>query len=134
MIETIKSPSTIIQRQSGTEGPSHDPYGYTRYTFLKNGLRTDLHLGLGISLDLPTGVRYQGGDSDIDHLTKVFEEVTGLRVKTIDKAVDRIHYAEHCSCGSRKLREREGFPGETLLICVKCGDIVGSRFNESAII
>lgn len=116
---------------TGREGPSYDPYGYTEYVVRVNGVNTILHAGLDeyISVD---GLRLNYG---YEHLDLLFESLTGLAPSRVEKIYNMRKYPTKCPhCGSRKLKDTQGFPGESLTVCGDCNEIIGCDFDESAII
>jgi hypothetical protein len=130
--------ATLAMRQ-GWEGPRHDPYGYTDFVWVDTGghARVVYHQG-GLAewcevRDL-TGVL---GEVQLDYATggnavDLFRCYTGL---TPVQAV-RAWYKRRarCKCGWRQFRWERGYPGETLQVCTRCGNVVDTDFDESAII
>lgn len=104
----------------------------------RNGDTVTLHEGLGDWL------RVNGAVKDVQRTTSsgfqlpecperlVFVSLTGYAPEQLRRFVDRAQ--SRCrSCGGQRTRSERGHPGETLLVCDRCGDIVGTRFNRSAI-
>lgn len=124
--------NTNISITHGSEGPRHDPYSYTELTVSKGNGWTTVHRGLAEWVE-HCGERTEctGMGMLLDNL---FEDYTGLTIKQAERIVRKIHerpYREHRKHGG--FEWRSGFPGESLCIC-KCGHVVDSSFNESAII
>lgn len=82
--------ATITRRKisvrRGSEGPRHDPYGYTEITVTTNGDVVTYHGGLG------EWVRVNGVKVDDDSLAvMLFERHTGMSVEQAMRAYDRAH-------------------------------------------
>ena len=112
-----------VHVKRGTEGPKHDPYGYTEYSFTTTfGEDVEVHVGLAEYVII-NGLRYING---LDAL------------KTLHMTLDEIEqvYSDqfgHCQkCGSDNITGKAGFPGEVIFVC-ECGAIVDTAFNEAAI-
>jgi hypothetical protein len=82
---------TIWRRQldmrSGSEGPRHDPYGFTELLFTENDTTVRLHMGLGISLTI-NGHSWDGTYGE--KLLK-FKELTGMSHTEFDETYSRLH-------------------------------------------
>lgn len=113
---------------SGTEGPINDPYGWSEYRLGD----VTIHLGLGEWIKVkgevtPTELLGEGG------ALAEFVKLTGYTVKQIERIAT--NFTSRCGkCGSKKLEDRSGFPGETLVCCTVCECICHTRFNPEAII
>jgi hypothetical protein len=119
-----------LTRNTGSEGPSHDPYSYTEQTVEKDGKTVTLHLGLAEWLKVD-GKRTEG---DAGPLAAEFEKLTGFNPETFDVAYDAIHDPEHCpKCQSTERKTESGMPGEKFLVCGSCGEIIDTRFNRREI-
>ncbi len=127
-----------IYRCTGSEGPSHDPYGWECWTLERKYKGKDITAVLrqGIGLDLSiNGEKVQGQSDDTLHI--LFERATGISVSDMEKAFWKAvaYRRSHCwKCGSKDILDVSGHPGETLFICDVCGTIIDGEFNESAII
>lgn len=120
-----------IMIKTGAEGPSYDPYSFTEY-HVSHKKRGDLvlHHGLGSWLEI-NGERREF-HRDPENADYMFEEFLGVSVHALEKACRRCD--SRCrSCGSTEIQDVDGFPGETLYVCCKCGDVVGGSFDRSAI-
>lgn len=122
---------TQLSMNRGTEGPAYDPYSYKELNFMKEGLKVTIHQGLAEWIEI-NGVRTDGyGENNIEAM---FKETTGLTTKEFEKAYNRIEHPVKCpKCSSKKRGYESGFPGETFEVCGKCGEILHTHFNESAI-
>jgi hypothetical protein len=128
-LTTVKTASGRLVIKTGSEGPRHDPYGYTETTVERNGVSVTLHEGLGTWLEI--GDRMVTEDETIAR--DFFETHVGYTPEKIQKFIERAR--SRCrSCGGREFRCERGYPGETFSVCVACGDIIASSFNEGAVI
>jgi len=131
-----------VSFRTGTEGPAHDPYSYGEYTF-SLGLRLILriHQGLGEWLEV---IEYDGEGGKYstrfrgDEMVKKFEEVTGWDITKFVDFIEELDKEssefESCpKCGSESIEWTEGFPGESVLMCQSCKEVLDSRFCEEQI-
>jgi len=145
-------------RKSGTEGPRHDPYGYTEITARRNGHAVTLHTGLAVWLKV-NGEMFDAKITkeqklllnqltdewelctvwDPDHSKKEFEayivefeRLIGFTPKQMERWERKAR--SRCRCGSKEFKYVDGYPGEHFTMCVKCDNIVNTYFNESEII
>lgn len=117
--------------KNGTEGPRFDPYSCKEMTVVQNGDRITFHTGLRdfLSVNNETII-----SRNYDKCAEKFKELTGLDERMFLRAYDRINTVTRCpECGSKSFEWVQGYPGEELLICTKCREVVGSNFNESQI-
>lgn len=127
-----RTSSGMLKIKTGTEGPRHDPYSYTETTMERNGDTVTLHEGLGDWLRVNGAVQDVRRSALGSEERRTFVSITGYTPEQLRRFVDRAH--SRCrSCGGQRTRSERGHPGETLLVCDRCGDIVGTRFNRSAI-
>lgn len=133
-------PSTIAERR-GSEGPVHDPYSFHEITVTRqNGRVVTFHSGLGdwLSIQEPgyQPKRIMGGREASGHkMLELFEHWTGLSFDTANRtllAIPGRRRNKH-PCGAKYLNWEAGFPGERLLTCQKCGEILDSRFNRQEV-
>lgn len=116
-----------IQIQTGSEGPRHDPYGYTETTVTRSGGDVvTLHEGLGEWVEV-NGKRFD------QSCYEIFEHVAGITPRIAERVYDR-RRSTCQNCGSRDLGAKRGYPGETFYICMRCDNIVHVDFDRSAII
>lgn len=115
----------------GTEGPRHDPYGYTEYTVQRpNGDSVTLHEGLVVWIEVNSD-RYD--NVEYERAVEMFTKVAGCSPKAAEKAYHRVMYT--CpKCQGTELYGMPGLPGETIMFCVECDVVVCCDFDESAII
>lgn len=115
-----------IRIKSGTEGPRQDPYSYTEY-----------HVrGVVLHLGLAEWIRVQGHDRLPEHGVtplECFERLTGFTPDLLEKAY-RKSISRCRKCGCKRLESQSGFPGEELIVCSRCGEIITTEFHESEII
>ena len=136
-MQTTKTFATgSITLKTGTEGPRHDPYGYSEWIFVRRGKKAILHEGLSewVSIDGQKNTNreiclMEGKDSEIA-ARLMFEKEVGVSLKTLEKV---IHRPKRC-CNKPRITSSPGYPGETLYICANCENIVGGSFNEAAVI
>lgn len=120
--------------ETGSEGPAHDPYGWTEITVTRpNGVCVTIHQGLMCWLRTPEGVQVEFNENDPERLVRIFETYAGVTPDVAVRAYER--YRTMCrKCGSREQEATAGYPGETLYVCVNCNTVVDCTFDESAII
>jgi hypothetical protein len=130
------SKGSHIEIRSGSEGPRHDPYSYQEITVTRqDGREAMIHLGLAAWMTYWDGRIQRKFDDQHEVLFNKFEACIGINpaaaAKVLEKA--RSNKIRHHACGHKHLHEVEGFPGETLLHCSKCGSILDGDFNLSVI-
>lgn len=86
MRQSRNTTSGYIARETGSEGPKHDPYSFTEYTMQRlNGTMT-LHLGLDVWL------RHDGRihrfETEAEYV-ECFERFCGISIAAFEKALDR---------------------------------------------
>jgi hypothetical protein len=70
----------------------------------------------------------------------VQDSFTALAGMPLDKAMHYKYLAEskrrsRClDCGSKRIEEADGYPGEVLFVCRDCKHVVDTEFNEAAVI
>jgi hypothetical protein len=120
----------IKNLRSGTEGPSHDPYGYKAFDLVTQKGSFHIHAGLVLKVtNLKTNeTTYPPEINDVCKLV-------GLTREEYDQTVDQVnHFSDICPhCKGDNLEEVEGYPGETLVICKDCKKVVDSSQNMDAI-
>tara|TARA_R110000803_G_scaffold210841_1_gene284274 strand:- start:3373 stop:3843 length:471 start_codon:yes stop_codon:yes gene_type:complete len=149
----LRSPSFDVFVDTGTVGPSHDPYAYTDTTVVfkkdtrgrKANSAIRIHHGISSYVkEVPRfseqamrdmdGQRFEGLD---EARFRTAQEYFNFQVGFTEKQLDRWwgRYLCRCSkCNNKVLNQLEGFPGETFYQCPDCGKIMGYEFNESAVI
>ena len=118
----------MLFRQTGNEG-RHDPYGYEEFILKLNGKnKAKLHKGLIEYLEV------DGKRIDFPSQEQI-EEAFGLSEKWIERAYQKINQlpkvCPECGCGEFDMVS--GYPGESLVICRNCKEILSCAFNESAV-
>lgn len=130
-----------IMMETGSEGPEHDPYGYSEITVSRNnGDKVTLHSGLivwvevnGKRSDLCSAARPDIMNTPDEECVAIFERYAGVTPQVAERAYLRMQYV--CKdCGVSDLESVSGYPGETFNVCRRCGNVVSSDFNLSAII
>lgn len=131
----IGIPNGSIQIRRGSEGPRHDPYAFTEFTVERRGMTVKLHEGLGDWIKVAW--TKEGKLVEVFRSTHqpqaYFEAFMGFPMKVFQRAMDKITNPRKCRvCGSYRLREESGYPGETFTVCDE-GHIIGCRFNPRAV-
>lgn len=137
----------------GTEGPRHDPYSYDEYTFSfkrPNGKEVPVKLHLGLAeylkvddvdvtrkyLRLTKGRNWIDDNQLYKSIQKYFNKHFHISLIDFFNHIEGEAYGksiEHCQkCGSDELDWKSGYPGESFLVCSKCGNIVESEFDPNA--
>jgi hypothetical protein len=124
--------SNRITIKTGTEGPRHDPYAYTEITVDGRNGRTTYHSGLGEWVQAPDGKEFYPGEGPT--LTYIFKRFVGVVPSVAERFANMAPYKRHAAkCSSRKFETVSGYPGETLVTCSACGEVVETHFNASAV-
>jgi hypothetical protein len=126
-----------VHVRNGTEGPHHDPYGFREYTVQRpSGVRAVLHVGLGTWARVRWRDEYVETEKWDERLAvAMFETACGVSFAALERAVARKksrRYTRH-ACGQRYLRYAQGHPGESFVVCSKCGDVIDSHFDRSVV-
>ncbi|HNW32673.1 MAG TPA: hypothetical protein PKL44_00275 [Candidatus Dojkabacteria bacterium] len=117
---------------TGTEGPKHDPYGYTEYSFTHKGEDIVIHLGLREEMIIGSSKTY-----GYDNITIAFADRFNHTItlsEFLSEVDETMHTPPSCECGCQEGEWVSGFPGEHLYICSKCKNVLDSEFHESEII
>jgi hypothetical protein len=116
-ITTYRTAGGLITLRMGSEGPMHDPYGFTEIKVVRNGHKVIYHQGLGEYLEIDgemllqrqqAKTRLRGAHAFEDKqafIERRFEEATGwslgMVVRAIRKADQRRHrevdYVDVCA-------------------------------------
>lgn len=133
----VKTSRGTLEIKTGTEGPRHDPYSYTEYSIiLPDGREVTMHEGLGEYLKVDGEVVTTGYDN-YHKMLQEFIRLTGIDPHQVEKYRERAKFKRATgSCpegGKHKAVWQHGHPGEHLLICQKCDEILDSRFVRSEI-
>lgn len=132
----IDAPLWYSERR-GTEGPRHDPYGYTELTVQFRGHEVILHEGLAEWLVIdgtmydPKNQMAQLGPRATNR--QMFEAFLGFTPDQLARW-DRKLKSRCRDCGSKSFKYASGYPGEEFVLCADCGQVIDSDFYESAII
>jgi hypothetical protein len=123
----ILNNGTKVSMKTGSEGPNHDPYSFIEYK-IEN---MTIHLGLAEFIKV-----------NKVKVAKTYKECESWLLQNkntkledlIQEIEDALHQPKPCKCGCKEATWRSGFPGEHLLICDNCKDVLDSEFCESEII
>lgn len=124
---------TTIERETGTEGPRHDPYSYTEWEMqLADGRSITVHVGLSEWVRIPSGRAVHCNDSlTVDDVLMTLRWPVDLR--GIERAFEAYREHElraHRKCGGTQ--STTGYPGEHFVFC-KCGAVLDYHFNLSEV-
>lgn len=129
---------TSIEIKTGKEGPRHDPYHYERVTVRRPSQNAEIvyHCG-GLSewLEVRANDRVlTSADTHADCL-QLFEAYVGVPYHVAVKAYRSLPWRRLKAhpCGLTFLVDVNGYPGETLTVCGKCGHVVDNHMDMSAI-
>lgn len=132
---------SAVSLRHGTEGPRHDPYAFTEVTVKRaDGREITAHTGLALWLKVKLAngrfveVEYHSPE-DQKRMWDLFEFHADITIKSAETAfyTRKQNRIRHHGCGRKHLQWVDGYPGESLLHCVKCGDILDAAFDKSAI-
>lgn len=128
----IRHERLTVREKIGHEGPRHDPYGYTELHVKTEDVDVVLHEGLMLYMILG-GVKTMFKEDEYkEQFEKVLVDVTGFTEKQLRRFHDRA--SSRCPEGGYHDTESvDGYPGESLCICCKCGNVVGSYFSIDAV-
>ena len=138
----FKHPRLTCRVKTGTCGPAHDPYDYSELTATTPKGTFTWHHGLGEwlavngrKLKTPAYKRltWQAREAR-QHawLAKQWLRRVGYAQTQIERIAARLR--NRCrQCGCTHFAYQMGMPGETLLICTACSNVVDVYFNEGAI-
>ena len=122
-----------VRVKHGSEGPKHDPYHVTEYLITRaSGDHGSLRMGMGVSLNI--NGRTINEDSE-KKLIERFEKLCGVSMHVLEKTIEGAlarKIRQH-PCGSKHMHNCDGYPGESFLVCHRCGDVIDSQFNRAAI-
>lgn len=127
-----------ITLKTGSEGPKWDPYGYIEIEFTKtDGTIVTYHGGLAewCKVECTDGKKYE--INNLEEASILFKLETGLtpdEAESLYYQIDARKNKQCQKCGSHKVEWQDGYPGEELLVCGKCGEVVNCHFDESAVI
>jgi hypothetical protein len=130
---------TRIVVKEGREGPKHDPYHYEEVTITRlNGTETVYHCGAlaqWIKVRSSDRAVLASADTEADCL-ELFEQYVGVSYKVAVRAHASLPWRRLKAhpCGLTFIVDVNGYPGETLQVCGKCGHVVDSHMDMSAIV
>lgn len=118
-----------IKLKTGSEGPRHDPYGYTEITVdRQDGRVVTLHSGLAYWCKVYLNGKLVLTFDNEQTIEKMFTRFAGIS----SHKAEEIYYARRTicdKCGCNDCHTVNGYPGETLYICNNCDEIVTCDFN-----
>jgi hypothetical protein len=138
---------STISRHTGSEGPAHDPYHFEEIEVVRqDGRWVKAHLGLSTWVKTSEGLtggapltRHPSSSEQhaMSYVAYTFERVAGISLPTAARVVMnapvRAWRAHAKRCDGREVRTESGYPGETFFVCGKCGDVIESHFDRSAV-
>lgn len=118
--------SGFIIRETGSEGPRHDPYSFTEYTIKRGDILIVVHVGLSEwikSNDMPWTMVSPD---------EAVRSVLGISMHKLERIMHTMRCPDH---GTRWIISTDGMPGETFYMCdlLGCGNIVGTSFDISVV-
>lgn len=132
----INHPHLKMRMRTGSEGPRHDPYSYTEYTVETPNAEVLLHEGLAVFKEV-NGERVSAKSGDYDAAHAFFDcdlvKHTGFTLAQLER-ISRNAKSRCRKGGYHDTYSESGYPGEEFEVCTKCGEVVDSYFNESAIL
>lgn len=128
---------TQMQLHTGAEGPAYDPYHFDELTVKRPSGTTVIHAGLG------TWCEYKANDGRKFKVTdevsafSLFEATVGISFNRAMRAhryvKDVLPYKLHAKRCGGVMQCVDGYPGETMDYCNKCGFVAGYHMNYAAI-
>jgi hypothetical protein len=114
---------TKVRIHQGTEGPSHDPYGYMEIDVTRNGHTFTLHAGLVVYVEVDGRDREQLYGNDYqDGGRQRFIMMTGCAPELWEKWYERSKM--RCNdCGCKKCKPADG-------TCARCGGLSTYQLEE----
>lgn len=133
--------STRVFSRTGTEGPRHDPYGYTELQVRNERGSFVLHEGLAVWVEVrlrnAKPVRFETPRFTQEEIEEIFTVAAGMSPETARRCLRRLASAplraHNARCGSRAFECAGGMPGESLTVCRACGAVVEYDFDEGAV-
>lgn len=122
----------------GTEGPHHDPYSYEEITVTRTSPHftgsVTHHSGLSEWVQVESS-KEMASCLYVRESDRLFSLLAGVTPAQARRAVERSRERRirRHPCGTRHLEWADGYPGETLLCCRKCGTILTGHFDRSAV-
>jgi hypothetical protein len=86
MRQLRKTISGYIAKETGSEGPQHDPYSFTEYVIQRTGTTLTLHLGLGVWLRL-NGITLKNYETEAD-CVEAFEKFARIDIAAFERALN----------------------------------------------
>jgi hypothetical protein len=128
---------TTIHIKTGAEGPRHDPYHYEEVTITRpNQHEIVYHCGALVQwLEVRANDRVLTSATDAADCREMFEQYVGVTYEAAVKAYRSLPWRRLKAhpCGLTFIVDVNGYPGETLQVCGKCGHVIDSHMDMSAI-
>lgn len=130
-----------LDRRTGSEGPSYDPYQYDEITVTTKFSTGEqrhitIHTGLGEWLkvnDVEVPIEADFNDHHTMFCATVEREV-GISLGRLMSIVNKLEYPSKCpKCGSKHFNYYEGYVGETITFCANCEAFINNNFHVSMI-
>jgi hypothetical protein len=125
-----------LQIKTGTEGPRHDPYGFNEIWVTRPDRTVVVyHEGIGTFCDVRMANGMQDCTDDPKKALTLFEQYAGITPKAAHRAEMARYWRKfkYHPCGSHHLKEVDGYPGETLVLCEKCNGVIHASFERGAV-
>ena len=132
----------VITVKSGAEGPRHDPYDWEELSVQRpNGLWCYRTGALGyIEISRDGGIMFNASigimrrcDHTEQEAIDFFARMTGLT--PVQWLRTEMRLSKKCPlCGAKGYHLVDGYPGEEMIICDGCENVIGNNFNDAAII
>lgn len=123
-----------LKIKHGSEGPRHDPYGFTEITFRGQRGSIKFHYGLATWCEGERNGRKFRVNEDANECLRLFEEITTMTPMRAESIAFELPWRKHAAkCDGRKFFCSDGYPGERFTICKKCDDVVDYHFDRSAV-
>ena len=120
--------------KTGTEGPSHDPYGFKSVKFRQATYFDGALSGERCTFNTPDGLaRFEGEDA-----RRTFKQVYGVTpdrlVRIVERQKNRELFRHYRTCPKAyAARDCSGYPGESFTVC-GCGMVLDYSFDESDVV
>lgn len=125
-----------VTLKTGSEGERHDPYAYNELKVVRpDGRTVIMHVGMGVFADARWPNGHQKTADTMAEALAIFEEVAGATYRVVERAYHGLPQRRMRAhpCGTKFFCDQPGYPGESFIVCGKCGDVVDSHFDRSAI-
>jgi hypothetical protein len=128
--ERLNFSDGCLVRNTGSEGPHHDPYAFVESTIRRGDKVVTLHEGLAVW----TEVDGRRTVAEPLYARRVFAEEGGLTPKQFERVFEKRWKRGCLEHGWRFAEYVRGYPGEEFCICGKCNSTISSSFDIGAVI